>query len=186
MSPKELRSRRIALGLSVREVAHELGVTETELQQMEKGSIPLPAHAKLSAVLDALERRAADTYARDCLIIEDDTAVRQLFAKRLRAEGVIVDEAADGYEALDATTKRDYRLMLLDLRLPKLSGAELLARYARKPGAKANVIVISAAGSGDVREVAGSKLVHAILRKKFAIDNADLIFPALAQIATAQ
>ena len=186
MSPKELRSRRIALGLTVAEVAHELSVSESELQQMEKGSIPLPPHAALASSLDLLERRKLEARWRHCLIVEDDEAVRELFAKRLRAEGCSVDEAADGFEALDATAQRDYSLMLLDLRLPKLSGAEVLARVARKPGVKANVIVISAAGSGDVREVAGSKLVNAILRKKFAIDNADVIFPALAQLAGAR
>jgi CheY-like chemotaxis protein len=150
---------------------------------MEKGSLPLPPHAMVSAALDLLEQRKREARSRHCLIVEDDDAVRELFAKRLREEGCSVDEASDGLAALDATAIRDYALMLLDLRLPKLSGAEVLARVARKPGAKANVIVISAAGSGDVREVAGSKLVNAILRKKFAIENADVIFPALAQLA---
>lgn len=186
MSPKELRSRRIALGLSIGQVAEALGITDRELQQMETGSTPLPPHAKLTIVLETLEHSARENRRRDCLIVEDDEAVRQLFAKRLREEGCSVDEAADGLAALDATAMRDYGLMLLDLRLPKLSGAEVLARFARKPGAKTNVIVISAAGSGDVREVASSKLVNAILRKKFAIENADVIFPALAQLAAAR
>ncbi len=179
MSPKELRSRRLALGLTISQLAHELGLTTSELQQMESGQLPLPPHAQLSAALGAIEERRRTV---DCLVVEDDDAVRTLFVNRLRAEGCTVDEAADGIAAVDAAATHDYRLMLLDLKLPKLSGAEVLKRVSKKPGLRSNVIVISAAGSGDVREVAGAKEVNAILRKSFAIAHADVIFPALAAL----
>lgn len=182
MSPKELRSRRIALELTIAQLAHELGVTTSELQQMESGQLPLPPHAQLTAVLTSLEQRRQ---LIDCLVVEDDDAIRQLFARMLRAEGCTVDEAADGMAAVDAAAVHDYRLMLLDLKLPKLSGAEVLARVTKKPGRRSNVIVISGAGSGDVREVADSKEVNAILRKSFAITHADVIFPALAALTRA-
>lgn len=180
MSPKELRSRRIALGLTIAQLAQELGLTSAELQQMESGQLALPPHAQLAEGLSELERRRRSV---DCLIVEDDDAIRHLFASRLRAEGCTVDEAADGMAAVDAAATHDYRLLLLDLRLPKLSGAEVLARVMKKPGPRSNVIVISAAGSGDVREVANSKAVNAILKKSFAIAHADVIFPALAALA---
>ena len=179
MSPKELRSRRLALGLSIEKLAVELGLTAVELQQMESGQLPLPPHAQIAAALTELEQRRN---AVDCLIVEDDDAIRQLFAERLRAEGCTVDEAADGMAAIDAAATRDYRLMLLDLKLPKLSGAQVLDLVMRKPGPPSKVIVISAAGSADVREVANAKEVNAILRKSFAIANADVIFPALAAL----
>ncbi len=181
MTPKELRSRRIALGLTVQQLARELGVTVTELQLMEDGLFPAPQHDHLLDVLSRVEKERW----RDCLVVEDDESVRHLFASRLRAEGLTVDEAADGLEAVDATTARDYRLLLLDLKLPKLSGHEVLARVTKKPTAPANVIIISAADSGDVRAVANHRSVSAILRKRFAITNADVVFPALAALARA-
>lgn len=180
MSPKELRSRRIALGLTIAQLARELGLTTSELQQMENGQMPLPPHARLATALTGIEAR---NRIIDCLVVEDDDAVRQLFASMLRKEGCTVDEAADGMAAVDATATRDYRLLLLDLKLPKLSGAEVLARVTKKPGKRTNVVVISAAGSGDVREIAHAKEVNAILRKSFAIAHADVIFPALAALA---
>lgn len=180
MSPKELRSRRLALGLTVPQLAHELGLTASELQQMEQAQLPLPPRFQLAAALDRLEARKQPV---DCLVVEDDDAVRELFAARLRAEGCTVDEAADGMAAVDAAARHDYRLMLLDLKLPKLSGAEVLARVSTKPGRRSSVIVISGAGSGDVREIASSREVNAILRKSFAILHADVIFPALAALA---
>jgi CheY-like chemotaxis protein len=180
MSPKELRSRRIALGLTTAQLARELSLTTSELQQMENGQLPLPPDTELSTALAAIE---AQKRSVDCLVVEDDEPVRKLFASMLRREGCTVDEAADGLEALDAAATNDYRLMLLDLKLPKLSGAEVLARVAKKPGHRSSVIVISGAGSGDVREIAHAKEVSAILRKSFAITHADVIFPALAALA---
>lgn len=179
MSPKELRSRRIALGYTIAQLARELGLTTPELQQMENGQMPLPPHPRLEAALARIEGKQSV----DCLVVEDDASVRTLFATMLRKEGCTVDEAADGLEAVDAAATTDYRLMLLDLKLPKLSGAEVLARVSKKPGRRSSVIVISGAGSGDVREIAHAKEVSAILRKSFAITHADVIFPALAALA---
>jgi CheY-like chemotaxis protein len=185
VTPKELRSRRISLGLTVPALAHELQLSTKELQQMEDGVLPmLPSDAVLD-VLRRLEDTKRDERRRDCLVVEDDDYVRTLFASRLRAEGLTVDEAADGMEALDATVAWDYRMMLLDLKLPKLSGAEVLERIEKKKVAPANVIVISGVDSGDVRAVAGNRAVNAILRKGYAITNADVIFPALAALARA-
>ena len=180
MSPKELRSRRLSLGLTISQLAHELGLTTSELQQMERGQLPLPAQTHFDSALAALEQRKRSV---DCLVVEDDDAVRELFASRLRAEGCTVDEAADGIAAVDAAATHDYRLLLLDLKLPKLSGAEVLARVLKKPGRRSAVIVISGAGSGDVREIANTREVNAILKKSFAITHADVIFPALAALA---
>jgi CheY-like chemotaxis protein len=182
MTPKELRSRRLALGLSLAKLAEELGIATRELEQMEDGRLPLPPHREITASLEAVEVRVRGSRTRDVLIVEDETPIRKLFASQLRKEGCTVDEAADGFAALDAAAMRDYRMVLLDLRLPKLSGAEVLARVSRKPGPPAQIIVISAAGSGDVREVANHRSVHAILKKSFAIENADILFPALAAL----
>src|SRR5215212_3499711 len=147
MSPKELRSRRLSLGMTIPQLAHELGLTAGELQQMERGQLPVPSHAQIAATLDTIEERKRSV---DCLVVEDDDAIRQLFVSMLRKEGCTVDEAADGMAAVDAAATRDYRLMLLDLNLPKLSGAEVLAQVMKKPGHHSAVIVISGAGSGDV------------------------------------
>lgn len=180
MSPKELRSRRIGLGMTIAQLAHELGLEPNELQQMESGQAPLPPHAQLTAAFETIEAR---NECVDCLVVEDDPSIRHLFASLMRKQGCTVDEAADGLQAIDAAAKHFYKLMLLDLRLPHLSGAEVLARVSRKPGRRSNVIVISGANSGDVREIAHAKEVNAILRKSFAITHADVIFPALAALA---
>jgi CheY-like chemotaxis protein len=185
VTPKELRSRRISLGLTVPELARELQLSTKELQQMEDGVTAVLPDEPLLGVLHRLEATRLERRRRDCLVVEDDEHVRTLFATRLRAEGLTVDEAADGLEALNATVTWDYRMMLLDLKLPKLSGAEVLQRIEQKKTPPANVIVISGVDSGDVRTVASNRTVNAILRKGYAITNADVIFPALAALVRA-
>jgi CheY-like chemotaxis protein len=191
MTPKEIRSRRIALGLTVPRLAAELGLTTNELDAIENGRQAAPSPISLSAVFDRLEASAErplprEAQVRDCLIVEDDEPVRQLFASQLRALGCTVDEARDGIEALDATAMRNYRLLLLDLRLPKLSGVEVLERVTRKPSPRPSVVVISAAEPAVVQEIAGHHGVSAILRKGYAIENAEIIFDALARLATSR
>lgn len=182
MTPKELRTRRLDIGLSTQELAAALGLTTFELEEMETGQSPLPPETFIRTALEKIEAAARTDRVRDCLVVEDDEAVRTLFVRALRAEGLTVDEAADGLAAIDATATRDYRLLLLDLKLPKFSGAEVLTRVLMKPKPPANVIIISAAGSGDVREVAHHRAVHAVMRKAFAISHAEVVFPALAQL----
>lgn len=63
-----------------------------------------------------------------CLIVDDDRDGREGFAEYLRAFGFEVVECADGESAWDCVARMDPDIVLLDLRLPKLSGWELVRR----------------------------------------------------------
>ena len=62
------------------------------------------------------------------LIIEDETFIRELYARILRNEGYEVEEAADGEAGYEAITQNDYDLILLDIMLPKLDGIGVLQK----------------------------------------------------------
>jgi DNA-binding response OmpR family regulator len=66
------------------------------------------------------------------LLVEDETKVSELVARALRAERYAVDVAADGLAGWEMADSCDYDLIILDLMLPKLPGAELLRRIRRK------------------------------------------------------
>ncbi|MFO7915318.1 MAG: response regulator [Candidatus Krumholzibacteriales bacterium] len=75
------------------------------------------------------------------LIIEDDREMCEEFAEILRLEGYEVDQANDGIEGKKLVDRGDYEVVLLDLKLPGISGSELL-KYIKK-NRLARVIVIT-------------------------------------------
>ena len=62
---------------------------------------------------------------RRILIVDDDTARRELFAKVLGHEGYEVDQLPDGSELVARVRERPPDLVLLDVMLPDVSGFEL-------------------------------------------------------------
>ncbi|MGA8809524.1 MAG: helix-turn-helix transcriptional regulator [Thermoanaerobaculia bacterium] len=58
MTPKEIRSRRLALRMSVDEFAHELRVAPGVVRALENGDDPPLSHETLQAVFDRLEAAA--------------------------------------------------------------------------------------------------------------------------------
>ena len=56
------------------------------------------------------------------LLVEDEPAIAEAVAYALEDAGFEVDAVGDGGEALEASRRRDYDLMILDLLLPSMSG----------------------------------------------------------------
>ena len=75
------------------------------------------------------------------LIIEDDREMCEELAEILRMEGYAVDQANDGNEGKKMVDSGDYDVVLLDLKLPGISGSELI-RHINK-NRQARVIVIT-------------------------------------------
>ncbi len=65
------------------------------------------------------------------LLVEDDHAVRALVRMLLEDEGLTVVEASTGSEAVEVFGEERIDLVLLDLRLPGLSGFEVCRRLRR-------------------------------------------------------
>ncbi|HSL30123.1 MAG TPA: response regulator [Anaerolineales bacterium] len=77
------------------------------------------------------------------LIIEDDEDLASIFVEALRGVGFDVEQVADGRMA-QQRLKQDPPpfLILLDMHLPHISGADLLTNIIRKDERLANTIVI--------------------------------------------
>ena len=65
------------------------------------------------------------------LIVDDDEDIRQMLQDRLELYGYTVETAATGREALDRLQRRQYQGVLLDLRMPVMTGFEALAEMRR-------------------------------------------------------
>lgn len=58
--------------------------------------------------------------------IEDEIMTAELVKEALHLNGIGADIAEDGLKGLELIKKKDYDLILLDLKMPKLSGEEVL------------------------------------------------------------
>lgn len=72
------------------------------------------------------------------LIIEDDTATRELYKEVLEEAGFVVDTAPDGKEGLAKAQEGGYALMLFDIMLPKMDGLAIMGELKANPPKKAN------------------------------------------------
>jgi two-component system, OmpR family, response regulator len=62
------------------------------------------------------------------LVVEDETKLAALLRRGLRREGMGVDVASAGYEAIVRATATNYDLILLDVMLPDFDGFEVCRR----------------------------------------------------------
>ena len=82
------------------------------------------------------------------LLLEDEPKVSSLVKRGLAAERYAVDASADGREGLELAEAYPYDLILLDLMLPSLSGAEVL-RLIRRTNQTVPILVLTARDSVD-------------------------------------
>jgi DNA-binding NtrC family response regulator len=80
------------------------------------------------------------------LIVEDKDSLRQMLATAIKKSGYSVDEASDGPVALEKIRKRPYHLVISDLRLPNLSGLEVL-RAQKDADPSVPVLIMTAFGT---------------------------------------
>jgi two-component system response regulator AtoC len=101
------------------------------------------------------------------LIVDDDPGLRESLELVLAAEGYEVVGAQNADEALGQLAHRPVDVVLCDLRMPGMSGMELLPELVRRlPGA--TVIMMSAYGSADLAIEAMKRGAYDYLAKPFA------------------
>lgn len=78
------------------------------------------------------------------LIVEDEVAIRDMYRAKFSLEGFEVSVATDGKDGFQMAKKLKPSLVLLDLRMPHVSGDEMLARLrATDWGADMRVIILT-------------------------------------------
>jgi len=80
------------------------------------------------------------------LVVDDEPAMRLLVTSVLKDEGHLTTAAASGEEALDLVGKHHYHVVITDLRMPGMSGLQLLEALRRDDPATA-VILLTAFGT---------------------------------------
>ncbi len=80
------------------------------------------------------------------LVVDDEPAIRDSLRDILEAEGYFVDCVENGEDALEALKQKTYDLMLLDIRMPGISGIEVL-QYASQISPDTKIILLTAHGT---------------------------------------
>jgi len=107
------------------------------------------------------------------LVVDDEPAIRLAVSSFLRGEGHAVETVGSGAEALERLGQRHYDAMLLDLRMPGLTGDALFLEVRRHDAALARRVVFV---TGDVRaESAAQAMIEStglpVLLKPFSFED---------------
>lgn len=97
--------------------------------------------AAFSPVVSLDARRDADTM-RDILIVDDDSDLRELLRITLQDQGYEVDVARDGGDGLAHLQRRRYRLLLLDLLMPRVDGLVVLRTLRDQPALRPPAVIV--------------------------------------------
>lgn len=89
------------------------------------------------------------------LISEDERDIRELIAFTLQIAGHEVIPTSNGEEALEMTVKEMPDLIILDVRMPRISGYEVCKQIKSDPGTKHIPIVFLSAKGQDAEVKAG-------------------------------
>jgi DNA-binding response OmpR family regulator len=101
------------------------------------------------------------------LIVDDNAQVRSLVADVLAEAGLSVASASDGAEALEALQAVKPQVIVLDLQMPIMDGAEFFRRL-RDNGDATPVLILSTYDARSAREELGA---DDALPKPFDIDE---------------
>jgi two-component system, NtrC family, nitrogen regulation response regulator GlnG len=108
------------------------------------------------------------------LVADDEESMRWVLSKALKKKGFNVDLARDGDEALRMIKSSNYDLAILDIKMPGLSGLELLDRV-RELKSDLLVVIMTAEASMKNAVEAMKRGAYDYLTKPFDLDVIDAI-----------
>lgn len=98
------------------------------------------------------------------LLIDDEKAIRKTLSEILSFEGYEIDEAPDGEEGLKCFLKKEYDVVLCDIKMPKIDGLEFLQKAtAHNPDIP--IIMISGHGTIETAVEAVKKGAYDFIQK---------------------
>lgn len=75
------------------------------------------------------------------LIVDDEATMREACREVLASEGFLLNEASSGEEAVGLIGRRSFDLLILDLKMPRVDGLEILRRVQRESPGTATVVI---------------------------------------------
>ncbi len=113
---------------------------------------------------------AEPTEGARILVVDDERVIREILAEFLALEGFSVHTVEDGEKALTELRLRPYDLLITDLKMPKLSGLQLLEKIEQE---RLGVLTVLMTGFGTVETAieAMKKGAYDYLLKPFKVEE---------------
>ncbi len=108
------------------------------------------------------------------LVVDDEPIIREVLSDYLASQGYIVETAENGAVALQELKKKRFQLMMTDLKMPVMGGAELLAELV-KTKIQVTVIVMTAYATVETAIQTMKNGAYDYIMKPFKIDEITLM-----------
>jgi two-component system response regulator PilR (NtrC family) len=92
------------------------------------------------------------------LVVDDEEALRTVLSGELASEGYDVRTAGDGDEAVSLLQKEGFDVILLDIKMPRMTGFEVL-KHVKEKFPKTKVVMLT--GFADLKNAIESKKLGA-------------------------
>ncbi|WP_367620592.1 sigma-54-dependent transcriptional regulator [Geomonas subterranea] len=102
------------------------------------------------------------------LIVDDEADIALILKLQLEDAGFETERARDGVEALEAVEREHFALIMLDIKMPRMDGLEVLSRIR---GEQTPVVMMTAHGSEDIAVDAMKKGALDYISKPFAAED---------------
>lgn len=142
----EMVLEQLKANLDTRHIpVHVVSSTDRALFSMQKGSIghlkKPPSADELNKVFSRFDRANADGPKR-VLVVEDDALCRLAIQKCIGNDNLVISTCNNGKEAFEFLAQNDYDCVILDLKLPDMSGLEILQRISKNESKELPPIII--------------------------------------------
>jgi len=108
------------------------------------------------------------------LIVDDNEDITELLSKFLKTKGFETVEANDSMEGLRHIQKERYDIILLDIKMPVISGFNIIQLLATDDILKdQNIFIFSASAFGDnqVKDLLRRDGINGVLKKPMKLDE---------------
>ena len=108
----------------------------------------------------------------ELIYIDDDAANRAVMREMLATAGIAMAEAADAISGLEAIDRKDFDVVLMDLRMPQMNGLTAIRKLRAHTGPKGRVpvLVVTADLTAGVKELCAGAGADAFLAKPISMD----------------
>ncbi len=150
-------------------VDSELGHGSTFWVSLPFESIPEEAHSVLENSPVSLAQKL-----QRVLVVEDDRVNRMTVSRMLERQGIAVDEALNGQEALERLREKAYDLVLMDVQMPVMDGLEAAKAIrngeAGQDKARVPIVALTAHAMTEIKKTFRDAGMDGYLAKPFELD----------------